>query len=88
MSWAQNLRQVVIFRRGDDWRLLGTIVDVRQAMRGQDLCPASEIWLRDSDVVIVPKHLLRQTTDVIDLVFTRGIYAVFPVFFSVGSTTL
>ena len=41
--------------------------------------PASvEAALRDSDVVLIPKSPILCADDVINLVFTRGIYGVFP----------
>jgi polysaccharide biosynthesis/export protein len=45
---------------------------------GNQSCPPGEIWIDDSDVVIVPKGKILQADDFIDLVFTRGIYGVFP----------
>jgi len=80
-SWnvGAHLRQIVIFRRGDDWRLMATMVDLRAALHGQKACPAGELWLSDSDVIIVPKSPILRADDFIDLVFTRGIYGVFPV---------
>ncbi|OHB78765.1 MAG: hypothetical protein A2V98_06580 [Planctomycetes bacterium RBG_16_64_12] len=79
-SWnvGANLRQIVVFRRGDDWRLLATMIDLAAALHGKQPCPAGEIWLSDSDVVIVPKSPILRADDFIDLVFTRGIYGVFP----------
>jgi polysaccharide export outer membrane protein len=79
-SWnvGAHLKQVVIFRRGDDWRLMATMVDVHKALFGDDPCPWGEIWLSDSDVIIVPKSPILAADDFIDLVFTRGIYGVFP----------
>jgi polysaccharide biosynthesis/export protein len=73
-----NLREVVVFRRAEDWRLIATKLDIRGALFGNRPIPADEIWLRDSDVVIVPKHPILQTDDLINLIFTRGIYGVFP----------
>lgn len=73
-----NLREIVIFRRTDDWQLMATKLDMRGALLGKKPCPADEIWLRDSDVVIVPKSSILLTTDFIELVFTRGIYGVVP----------
>jgi polysaccharide export outer membrane protein len=89
-SWnvGANLQQIVVFRRGDDWRLLATMVDVNAALFGRDPCPAGEIWLSDSDVIVVPKGAILQTTDFIDLVFTRGIYGVFPLNASVNFAKL
>jgi len=79
-SWnvGAHLRQVVVFRRGEDWRLLATMINLEQALCGNQPCPAGEIWLADSDVVIVPKSPILKAADFIDLVFTRGIYGVFP----------
>lgn len=74
-----NLRQVVVFRRGDDWRLMATMLDVWDPlMSGSGLCPADEIWLNDSDLVIVPKLKILQLDEWVDLIFTQGIYGVVP----------
>ncbi len=79
-SWnvGAHLRQVVVFRRGDDWRLMATMLDLEGALMGKKPCPPGEIWLSDSDIVIVPKSPILRADDFIDLVFTRGIYGVFP----------
>jgi polysaccharide export outer membrane protein len=79
-SWnvGAHLKQIVVFRRGDDWRLMATMLDLDAALNGNQPCPAGEIWLSDSDVVIVPKSPILAADDFIDLVFTRGIYGVFP----------
>ena len=76
-----NLRQVIVFRRTEDWCLLATRVDIQRALYGKSACPAGEIWLRDSDLVLVPKSSLLLADDLIDLIFTRGIYGVLPVGF-------
>ena len=39
---------------------------------------ADDIWIRDSDIVIVPKLCIQVLDDYIELVFTRGIYGVVP----------
>lgn len=83
-----NLRQVVVFRRGDDWRLLATMVDVHAALYGKQPCPAGEIWLSDSDIVIVPKNRLQVANDVIEMACTRGIYGVFPMNASINFSKL
>ncbi len=80
-SWnvGANLQQVVVFRRADDWRLLATMVKLDGALRyANEPCPAGEIWLNDSDVVIVPKSKILLTDDFINLIFTRGVYGVLP----------
>jgi polysaccharide export outer membrane protein len=73
-----NISQVVILRRTEDWRLIATKVNLRSALLGHDPCPEGEIFLRDSDIVIVPKGAILWTDDLINLVFTRGIYGVLP----------
>ena len=89
-SWnvGAHLKQIVIFRRGDDWRLLGTVVDLHGALHGKQPCPTGEIWLSDSDVVIVPKSPILVADDFIELVFTRGIYGVFPMNASINFAKL
>ncbi len=85
-SWrvGANLRQIVVFRRGDDWRLMATMINLEGALFGRQPCPNGEIWLDDSDVVIVPKSSILIADDFINLVFTRGIYGVFPLVYNVN----
>ncbi len=73
-----NVRHIVIFRRDQDWRLMATRVDLAGALLGKRPNPADEIWLRDSDIVIVPKSPVQLADDFIEMVFTRGIYGVMP----------
>ena len=79
-SWnvGANLRQVVVFRRGDDWRLLATMLDVRGALYGKRPCVADDIWLSDSDIVVVPKTKILVINEFINMVFTRGFYGAVP----------
>jgi len=81
-GWKQgaNLRQVVVFRRGDDWRLLATMLDLRGALYGRRPAPADEIWINDSDIVVVPKSPIQAADEVVDQYFTRGLYSIFPQF--------
>ena len=73
-----NLRQVIILRRDPDWRVQATVLDVWDALYGNRTCPIDDIWLADSDVLIIPKMKILVTDDFIELIFTRGIYGVFP----------
>jgi polysaccharide export outer membrane protein len=73
-----NLRQVVVFRRGADWQLMATMLDVWDGLYGNKTCPIDDIWLSDSDVVIVPKMKIKVLDEFIELTFTRGIYGVIP----------
>lgn len=83
-GWNQgaNLRTIVVFRRAEDWRLMATKLDLRGALYAERPMPADEIWLRDADIVVVPKSSLQRADDIIDMVFTRGIYRVFPINFN------
>ena len=72
------LREIVVFRRADDWRLLATRLDLRGALYGKRPIPSDEIWLRDSDIVLVPKSPITRATDLVDQVFTRGVNNVIP----------
>jgi len=79
-SWnvGANLRQIVLLRRDDDWRPLATMLNLQQALRGKDLCPTDEIWLSDSDVILIAKGPILECDNFINMVFTRGIYGVVP----------
>jgi polysaccharide biosynthesis/export protein len=79
-SWkvGAQLNEVVVFRRDENWQLMATKVNIRESLLFKKPCPSGEIWLRDSDVVLVPKSPILCADDVINLVFTRGIYGVFP----------
>jgi polysaccharide export outer membrane protein len=57
---------------------MATMLDIRGALYGKQPNPSDEIWLNDSDVVIVPKSPILVLDDWISLVFTRGIYGIAP----------
>jgi len=73
-----NLRQVVVFRRGEQFELLSTLLDVRGAILGREAHPADEIWLRDGDVIILPSTPIRLMNNLVRQVFTEGVYGVVP----------
>lgn len=75
-----NLRQVVVFRRGDDWRLLATMLDVNGALYGRRPVPADEIWVNDSDIIVVPKTPITVVDEFVNQFFTNGLYSAFPQF--------
>jgi len=77
-----NMREVVVFRRAEDWRLLATKIDINGALNGERPIPSDEIWLRDSDIVAVPRMPIRRLDDLIELYMTRGVYSAFPIFFN------
>jgi polysaccharide export outer membrane protein len=79
-SWriGGNLKEVIVFRRDENWRLMATRVNVRPALYNSKCLEADDIWLRDSDIVIVSKMHCQVIDDWIELVFTRGIYGIVP----------
>jgi polysaccharide export outer membrane protein len=76
-----NMREVVVFRRDENWCLKATKINVHGPLYGKDPCPVNDVWLRDNDLVIVPKTRILCAADIIELYFTRGVYAVFPISF-------
>lgn len=81
-----NNRQVVVFRRAEDWRLVSTMLDLRGAHLAKRPNPADEIWLRDNDLIIVPPKPVKVFNDFVRQVFTEGLYPLVPGSLSVSST--
>ncbi len=73
-----NMRQVVIFQRAEDWRLISTVLDLQGAVYGKRPTPADEIWLRDGDVVIVPNKPIQRFNNWVQQIFTDGVYGIYP----------
>jgi polysaccharide export outer membrane protein len=65
-------------RRTENWQLIATKLDLRGAVLGKRLNPADDIWVRDSDIILVPKHPIQVADEIINMVFTQGIYGVLP----------
>lgn len=74
-----NLRQVVVFRRAEDWRIISTMLDLQGAILGKRPTPTDEIWLRDGDVVIVPDKPIIRFDNWAAQIFTDGLYRIFPI---------
>ena len=75
---GSNLRQVVVLRRAEDWRLISTMLDLQGVVRGRRPTPSDEIWVRDGDVIIVPQKPIITFDNFIQQVFVNGIYGVIP----------
>ncbi|MEO9593735.1 polysaccharide biosynthesis/export family protein, partial [Rhodopirellula bahusiensis] len=73
-----NLRQVIVFRRAEDWRMISTMLDLNGAIRGKRPTPADEIWVRDGDVIVVPDRPITVFGDFVRQVFTEGVYGIVP----------
>ena len=85
LQLGANNRQVVVFRRAEDWRLVSTMLDLRGAHLGKRPNPADEIWLRDNDLIIIPPRPIKVFNDFVRQTFTEGFYPLVPGFLSVSS---
>ncbi len=75
---GSRLGKVVIFRRDAHWRLVATQINLWHEVAAGKHCSVEDLWVADSDVVVVPKTNLRIGTDFVGEIFTRGIYGVMP----------
>ena len=73
-----NIRQIVVFRRDQNWRLMALKLDLAGGLHGHRPLPSDEIWLRHGDIVLVPKTPILRIADAVELYFTRTLYSVFP----------
>jgi polysaccharide export outer membrane protein len=73
-----NLRQVVVFRRDANWQLIATRLDLGGALNGRRPYPSDEIWLRDSDIVLIPKKPIQRLSEAVNQYLTNTIYGIFP----------
>ena len=73
-----NLRQVVVFRRDANWNLVATRLDLAGALFGRRPQPSDEIWLRDGDIVLVPKKPIQRLSEAVDLYLTQTLYSIYP----------
>ncbi len=73
-----NHRQIVIFRRAEDWRMVATKLDLRGAHLGRRPDPSDEIWLQADDLIHVPPTPVKQFDNFVEQLFTNGVYRVIP----------
>jgi len=73
-----NLRQVIVFRRDQNWRLTATKLDLNGAILGKRPFPSDEIWLRDSDIVLIPRKPIQRFSDAVNLYLANTLYSIFP----------
>ena len=73
-----NVRQVIVFRRDQNWQLIATRLDLAGALYGRRPQPSDDLWLRDSDIVLVPKKPIQRFSEAVNLYLTQSLYAVFP----------
>ena len=73
-----NQRQIVVVRHTPQWGTIATRLDLRGFLLGKRPAPADDLWVRDQDIIIVPKHPIQRANDLINLLFTNGLYAALP----------
>ncbi len=73
-----NLRHIVVMRRDKNWQLVATKVDLSGALWGHRPNPSDDLWLRHSDIVLVPKNAGQRVADFVEVYFGRGLYGIFP----------
>jgi polysaccharide export outer membrane protein len=73
-----NHREIVVFRRAEDWRLVSTMLDLRGAHLGRSPNPSDQIWMRDNDLIIVPPMPIKLFDNFVRQVFVEGIYGIVP----------
>ena len=73
-----NRRQIVVLRRDSQWRMIATKVDLQGASFGKSPIPYDDLWLRPSDIIIVPKSPIQRLADFIDLYFARTLFVLVP----------
>lgn len=73
-----NLRNVIVFRRDEQWRLTATRLDLAGAIHGQRPLPSDEIYLRDSDIVLVPRKPIQRMSEAVELYLTNTLYSIVP----------
>lgn len=73
-----NRRQVVVLRRDSEWRMIATKLDLGGAALGRTPIPSDDVWLRPSDIIIVPKQPIQRLVEFIDMYFTRSLFVLIP----------
>jgi polysaccharide export outer membrane protein len=48
------------------------------ALFGKAPNPSDEIWLRDSDIVLIPKRPIQRMSEAVNLYLSSTVYAIFP----------
>ncbi len=73
-----NLRQIIVFRRDQNYKLMATKLDLAGALFGKRPHPSDEIWLRDSDIVLIPPQPIQRLSEQVNRYLVQTLYAIFP----------
>lgn len=73
-----NIRQIIVLRRDQNWRLTATKLDLAGALLGKRPQPSDEIWLQRDDIIIVPKKPITRLSEAVNQYLTNTVYSIFP----------
>ena len=73
-----NLRQIIVMRRDQNWRLTATKLDLAGAVYGKRPQPSDDIWLRDNDIVLVPRKPIQRLSEAVNLYLSNTLFQIFP----------
>ena len=73
-----NLRQIIVMRRDQNWRLTATKLDLAGAILGKRPQPSDDIWLRNDDIIIVPRKPIQRLSEAVNQYLTSTLYSIFP----------
>jgi polysaccharide biosynthesis/export protein len=79
-----ELEEIAVFRNEGLERPISFKVDIKTALKAG--IPLTNIRLKPGDIVYVPKSRLDERNDMIEKIFTRGIWAVVPFSTSLGAS--
>lgn len=75
---AGNQREIVMVRHTPQWGAIATKLDLRGFLIGKRPLPSDDLWVRDQDIIMVPRGPIQRINDMISMLFTNGAYAVAP----------
>lgn len=75
---GSNMRNVVVLRRDQNWRLMATRLDLQGTINGRRPFPSDDFYLRDSDIVIVPRKPIQRLSEAVNLYLTQTLFQIFP----------
>jgi polysaccharide export outer membrane protein len=85
---GSDLTNIIVLRRDENWRLIACRIDLSEDLRGDCINHTHDIWLRDSDILLLPKSHCQRMDEYIDLVLTRGLYGIVPIRYAVSYTRI
>ena len=65
-------------RRDQNWRLTATKLDLAGAIYGKRPQPSDDIWLRDNDIVLVPRKPIQRLSEAVNLYLSNTLFQIFP----------